>query len=250
MDDIRFGAAIRAARIRRGWRQTDLAKAAAVSGATVSRLERGHIADCPMRTIRAIAASLEIGVEVRPRSRGADLDRLVNARHAALSDAVVAWLGRYAGWEVRPEVSYSWYGERGVVDLVAWHVERSALLEIELKTAVVDVGELLGTLDRRRRLGRQIAESLGWEPASVSTLLVVAESGPNRRRIRDLHSTFDAALPEQIVDVRRYLRCPDHPLRGLIFFANHHQGQGIHGFATPMRVRTHRTRRCVSSRTT
>ena len=90
MDDLRFGAVIRAARIRRGWRQCDLAAAAGVSDATVSRLERGHFDGVQIRTIRAIARALDVRVELLPRSRGGDLDRLVNAKHAALSEAVVA----------------------------------------------------------------------------------------------------------------------------------------------------------------
>jgi ribosome-binding protein aMBF1 (putative translation factor) len=42
MDDQRFGSAVRAVRQRRGWRQADLAEAARVSMATISRVERGH----------------------------------------------------------------------------------------------------------------------------------------------------------------------------------------------------------------
>jgi hypothetical protein len=190
-----------------------------------------------MHTIRAIAGALDIRVEMLPRSRGGDLDRLVNARHAALAEAVVAWLAEIPGWTVRPEVSYSWFGERGVVDIVAWHADTATLLEVELKTLIVDSGELLGTLDRRRRLGRQIAQSLDWEPASVSSLLVIAESAANRRRVRDLGSTFEAALPDRIVAIRRYLRRPDRPIRGLMFFANRHPGQAINQFATASRVR-------------
>jgi len=237
MDDARFGAALRAVRIRRGWRQSDLARAAGVSEATVSRVERGHLAETPLSRVRAIAAPLEIRVELLPRSRGGDVDRVVNARHAALSEAVIAWLGRFPGWVVRPEVSYSWFGERGVVDVIAWHAERTAMLEIELKTTIVDSGELLATMDRRRRLGDKIAAPIGWEPSSVSTLLIVAESTQNRRRVAALRSTLDAALPDRVAEVRRFLRDPDSALRGLVFFANRRPGQAIHAFATQHRVR-------------
>ena len=43
-----------------------------------------------------------------------------------------------------PEVSFSIYGERGVIDILAWHPGRRALLIIELKTDIVDVNELVG----------------------------------------------------------------------------------------------------------
>jgi transcriptional regulator with XRE-family HTH domain len=237
MDDIRFGAAVRAARVRRGWRQVDLAARAGVSDSVVSRIERGHLDGIQLSTLRAVAAVLEIRVELLPRSRAADLDRLINARHAALTEAMTAWLSTFPGWELRPEYSFSVYGERGVIDLVGWHPDQRALLECEHKSDIVDSGELFGTVDRRRRLGPTIVEFLGWKPATVSTLLVIGESDTNRRRVGELAATFDAALPDRIPAVRRYLRNPDHAIRGLMFLADRRPGQLINGFATVRRVR-------------
>ena len=237
MDDLRLGAALRAARIRRGWRQEDLAARAGASASVVSRIERGHLESIPLRTLRGVCKVLEVRLELLPRSRGADLDRTVNGRHAALTEAVVGWLGSLSGWEVRPEHSFSRYGERGVIDAVAWHAARRALLECELKTDVIDSGEILATLDQRRRLGRDIVTELGWEPATVSSLLIVGESDANRRRLAALASTFDAALPDRLIAIRTYLRNPDHAIRGLMFFANRHPGQATDSFATARRVR-------------
>jgi transcriptional regulator with XRE-family HTH domain len=237
MDDLRFGAAIRAARVRRGWRQVDLAVRAGISDSLVSRIERGHLDEIPLNTLRAVAAVLEIRVELLPRSRAADLDRPINAKHAALTEAMVGWLRTFPGWEIRPEYSFSIYGERGVIDLIGWHAEQRALLQSEHKTDIVDPGELFGTLDRRRRLGPAIVESLGWTPATVSTLLVIGESDTNRRRVSGLGATFAAALPDRIPAVRSYLRSPDHAIRGLMFFADRRPGQLINGFATVRRVR-------------
>ena len=58
-------------------------------------------------------------------------------------------------WMLAPEVSFSVYGERGVIDILAWHPGRRALLVIELKTDLVDMNELLGTFDRKRAPGRR-----------------------------------------------------------------------------------------------
>ena len=236
LDDLRLGSALRAARIRRGWRQDDLAARAGISASVVSRIERGHLESVPLRTLRGVCKVLEIRLELLPRSRGADLDRIVNGRHAALTEAVVGWLGSLSGWEVRPEHSFSRYGERGVIDVVAWHATRRALLECELKTDVIDSGEILATLDRRRRLGRDIVVELDWEPATVSSLLIVGDSDANRRRIAGLASTFEAALPDRVIAIRAYLRDPDHPIRGLMYFANRRPGQATNSFATARRV--------------
>ena len=150
---------------------------------------------------------------------------------------MAGWLRTFPGWEFRPEYSFSVYGERGVIDLIGWHADGRALLECEHKTDIVDSGELFGTIDRRRRLGATIVESLGWKPATVSTLLVIGEGDTNRRRVGDLAATFDAALPDRILTVRRYLHNPDHAIRGLMFFADRRPGQVINGFATVRRVR-------------
>ena len=64
---------------------------------------------------------------------------------------------------VAPEgAPFSVYGERGVIDMLIWHPARRALLVVELKTEIVDVNELLGTLDRKRRLAKRIARERGW----------------------------------------------------------------------------------------
>ena len=65
-----------------------------------------------------IAGALEIRVELLPQARAADLDRIVNARHAALAEASFAGFGRSAVGSCRPEVSFSEFGERGVVDVL------------------------------------------------------------------------------------------------------------------------------------
>jgi Holliday junction resolvase-like predicted endonuclease len=79
-------------------------------------------------------------VDVTPRWRGGELDRLLNARHAQLSGNVLRWLER-SGWQVAPEVSFSIYGERGFIDLFAWHAPTRTLLVIEIKTEIVEIHE-------------------------------------------------------------------------------------------------------------
>ena len=237
MDDVRFGAGIRATRLRRRWRQRDVAIAAGVSDSTVSRIERGRIESLQLRAIRAVAAVLEVRVELLPRSRGADLDRLINASHTALAEQVIAWIGTLAAWVVRPEVSFSRYGERGVIDLLAWHAASRSLLVIELKTAIVDVGELLATFDRKLRNAWEVARAMGWELAAVAGLLIISESDANRRRIASHRATFGAAFPGRVVSVRRWLRTPTGDIRGMIFFANRHPRQGNVRLTATRRVR-------------
>jgi transcriptional regulator with XRE-family HTH domain len=81
MEDIRVGAAVRAVRKRRGWRQQDVATRAGVSRSFISLVEHGHLDRVPLRTIRRIAAVLDIRIDIVARWRGGELTGL--ARHSA-----------------------------------------------------------------------------------------------------------------------------------------------------------------------
>jgi transcriptional regulator with XRE-family HTH domain len=208
MDDIRVGAAVRAVRVRKRWRQEDIAARAGVSRAFVSLVERGHLDRVSLATTRRIAACLDIRLDVVARWRGGELDRLLNARHSALHEAVAAHISGLAGWRLAPEVSFSIYGERGVIDILAFHEPTRSLLVVELKTAIIDVNELVGNMDRKRRLATRIAADRGWHALSVSCWVIVAAGRTNRRRIDAHRTVLRAAFPESGRTMRRWLRAP------------------------------------------
>jgi transcriptional regulator with XRE-family HTH domain len=211
MDDLRLGLALKAARVKRRMRQRDVARQAGVSDSLVSRMEHGDLDRLSLRAMRAVAAKLGVSLQIVPRSAGGTLDRVANARHAALGECVAAWIGDQPGWIVLAEVSFSIYGECGIVDLLAWHeASRSAVL-IELKTAIVDVNELMGTLDRKRRLGPQIAADHGFRARTVCAWLVVDDSSTNRRRVADHRVLLTSTFPR---DGRSFAPLFSHPERG------------------------------------
>ena len=99
------------------------------------------------------------------------------------------WTG--GGWETRPEVSYSRYGERGRIDLVGWHPAAGALLIIECKTVLGDAQATLGTLDAKARLARFVARQLDLpNPSAVVPVLIFRESMTNRRHLATLQPLF------------------------------------------------------------
>jgi transcriptional regulator with XRE-family HTH domain len=220
MEDLRFGAVVRAARMTRRWRQRDVAARAGVSQATVWRVERGRIDEMTVSTVRRVCKALEIRIELQPRGRGADLDLMVNARHSALHESVARALARaFPRWEMAHEVSFSIWGERGVIDLLLWHPGRRALLIIEFKTELVDTGELLGTMDRRRRLAPEIVAERGWEPLTVSTWVIVARSRTNERRLSSFRTVLRSAFPLEGRRMLRWLREPAGVVAGLSLWA-------------------------------
>lgn len=226
VDDIRLGAAIRAVRVRRNLRQCDLARAAGVSDSTISLVELGHGRKLSLDTIRRIGAAIDVRIEVTAWWRGGDLDRLLNRRHSLLEESVASFIAEHPGWSVEPEVSFSIFGERGVVDLLAWHAATGQLLVIEIKTQLVDINELLGTLDRKRRLAREIVASRGWKPQSVSAWLVVADTCTNRRHSREHAMLIRSRFPLDGRQLRKILRQPAAAGSGIAFWADSNRSGG------------------------
>jgi len=225
MDDIRVGAALRAIRIRRRLRQADVAALAGVSPSTVSRVERGHFGSVSLDALRAVAKVLDVRIDMVARWRGGDLDRLLNARHSNLHELVARMFTGLPDWVTRPEVSFAIYGERGVIDIFAWHPRRRMLIVIELKTDIVDVNDLVGSVDRKRRHAVEVAMDLGWiqkgdPPPGVSTWIIVSDSSTNRRRVGAHQSMLRAAFPSDGRSIHGWLSRPIEPIRALSFWAD------------------------------
>jgi transcriptional regulator with XRE-family HTH domain len=209
---MRLASTVRTVRIRKRLTQDHVARLADVPRTSISRLEHGSLDGLSIRAVRRICTALEIRLDLVPRWRGGDLDRLLNARHSALAEAMAMSFGHRSDWVLRPEVSFSIYGERGVIDFVAWHPVRRALLLIELKTELVDIGDLMATTDRRRRLAPQIAQSLGWAPVAIGTWVALTNTSMNSRRIRAHSTVLRAAFPDRGRSINRWLRDPQGPM--------------------------------------
>ena len=241
MDDQRFGTAVRTVRQRRGWRQKDLAAKAGVSQATISRIERGHPGSLSFDTIRRVAAALDIRVDLVARWRAGDLDRLVNARHSRLHEVVASgFTRRFPGWSLVPEVSFSIFGERGVIDVMGWNAAHQSLLVIELKTDIADVNELIGTFDRKVRLAWRIAEERGWDPVTVSGWVIVAPGRTNRERIAAHGAMLRAAFPTDGRGIGAWLRRPVGKVSALSLWRNMPVGTSKADLTPIRRVRPRR----------
>ena len=207
MDSVRIGRVVRALRIRRGWRQVDLAVRGGVSQSLVARVERGGADRLTGATLERVAAALGARLVVRIDWNGEAADRLLDADHAALVELVVQVLRRH-GWEAVPEVSFAIGTERGSIDILAWHAPAATLLVVEVKSVVPDVQATLHVFDRKLRLADRIARERGWRSSRVASLLVMGESSTARRRVAAHASTFDARFPDRAVTVRRFIADP------------------------------------------
>jgi transcriptional regulator with XRE-family HTH domain len=242
VDHGRAGATFRAIRIKKHWRQQDVATRAGVPRAAVSYLERGRLASLTLDQIERIADALDVRLDLVIRWHGGDLDRLLNARHSALHESVARSFERLPGWVLAPEVSFSIYGERGVIDILAWHAATRTLLVIELKTEIVDVNELLGSVDRKKRLALKVARDRGWDPMSVSAWLIVAESSSNRRRVAHHATVMRAAFPLDGRSIYAWLRGPAGSVAALSFWSYARDTSARRSLATVKRVRRSRAK--------
>ena len=213
-----MGSAFRAVRIHSGRTQGDVAAAAMVPQSTVSRLERGLIEGISVGAIRSVATTLGMWVDITPRWRGSDLDRMLNGAHSVLQGSVLRLFERAPGWTAIPEATYSIYGERGAIDILAWHAATRSLLIVELKTLLVDPAELVRKMDERRRLARRVGRERGWQPAAVSTWVLLTDTRTNRRHVTG-HARVLAPLAA--VDgrsMRAWLRAPAAAVSALSFW--------------------------------
>lgn len=171
-------------------RQVDVGASASVSRSVVSLLERGQAARLAAGTIEAVVAAVGARLEGRLAWNGPELDRLLDAGHAALSAAVKRRLERW-GWAVRVEVSFNRFGERGRIDLLAWHPRTTTLLVIEVKSDLVDVQALLGAMDIKTRLAPHVAAQFGWQVGRVVPGIAFLEDRTTRRRLDAMIGLFD-----------------------------------------------------------
>lgn len=236
VNDAQIGSVYRAVRIRRRRTQTQVAEEAGVSRSVVSLIECGHIEHASLDSIRRVSAALGISMRLEPHWRGADLARLLDERHAAVVQAVSARLAGL-GWQIRPEHTFSVWGERGSIDVFAFHPDRRALLCIEVKAAIADMQDLLSTMDRKRRLAPGLARDLGWESFIVGSVLAIPDETWARNAVAQHGAVFGAALPMRTVDVKRWLKQPEGEMRGIWFLLNAKVGSAMRISRRTARVR-------------
>jgi transcriptional regulator with XRE-family HTH domain len=236
MDLIRIGRAHRAIRIHLGRRQADVAASAGVSQQLVSDFECGRGGKMTLEGVDRLFRALGARAVVSVAWQGGDLDRLLDEGHAAIEGFLSGRL-RADGWEVLAEVTFSVYGERGSIDLLAWHPATRTLLVVEVKTEITSAEEMLRRHDAKVRLAAGICrERFGVAPAAVARLLALADTSRNRRHIARLASLLDGAYPTRGAALREWLARPSGAIGGLLFADTAGAGVG-RGAVRPRRVR-------------
>jgi transcriptional regulator with XRE-family HTH domain len=202
-----------------GFARVDVADASGIGQSTVSLIERGHLDTLSLRTVRRAYAVVDARFDALITWRGGAIDRLLDERHALLVGRVAAFL-RAAGWLVELEVSFAVYGDRGSIDLLAFHAPSGTLLVVEVKSELTSIEETIRRQDVKVRHAAPLAAArFGWDGRRVARLLVVLDGSTSRRRVERHEGALAVAYPDRATAVRQWIRRPSGSLRGLLFMS-------------------------------
>ena len=211
---VRLEMTLKALRRAKGFSQAQLGAKIGISQQQMSRLE----ADVRRASLGALerwseALGAYLAVEVRVSGGRA----LRDAKHAAIQNSLARKL-RLDGWIVETEVSFNHYGDRGRIDVLAFHPSMRIVLVVEVKTRITDVQDVLGKLDVKKRIAPMLARDRGWSVAAIVPALVISEDRTSRRRVAD-HSALFAPFRLRARAARAWLRHPSMPApSGILMF--------------------------------
>lgn len=94
---------------------------------------------------------------------------------------------------------------------------------IELKAELVDINELMGSIDRKGRLAAAIARQRSWARTAIATWVVIADGRTNRRALAAHETVLRAKFPLDGRTVHAWLRRPSGPMAALSFLPAVHQ---------------------------
>jgi transcriptional regulator with XRE-family HTH domain len=202
---LAFGIQVRDVRLKRGWSVAELASRAGISPDMVYRVETGVPASAQTAARLAVALDRRLGIDLADRRRGASSNLSADIVHSAMGELEAAHLRRM-GFRVGIDEPYQHFQFAGRADLVAWDVERRALLHLENRTRFPDFQEMAGAFNAKRAyLGAAIAARAGvgrW--ASESHVIVALWTAEVLHALRLRTASFVAICPDGMDPVARW----------------------------------------------
>ncbi|MEO8626112.1 MAG: hypothetical protein ABI452_05370 [Candidatus Limnocylindrales bacterium] len=216
-DDARFGRLVRLIRLQSGMTQLRLSEASKVPLRDVKLVESGRAADVKLGRLRALFECMDGRARLLPWWKGAAADRLLDERHASMTERCVGYFPRPA-WEPHVEVSFAEYGERGSIDILGANATACAVAVCEVKSVVGSLEETNRILDMKERLAPTITfKRLGWRPKVVARILILPRDATVMRIVSAHSQTMRSLYPARGREIRAWLRNPAQPIRGIWF---------------------------------
>lgn len=214
--------------------QEELAARSGVRRWKIVKLEADELENLRFGDVDRCVNVLDGRLYVAASYHGAAADRLLDELHAQVVAACIKLLAAL-GWQTRVEVSFNDFGDRGSIDVLAWHAPTRTLLVIEVKSELGSVEGTLRPLDVKVRVAPKLAGSrFGWHPAHVARLLVFPRDRTVARQIERHRDVVRSALPAESRQVLRWLRDPTGSCAGIVFVTI---VQPVNGKRNPSAVR-------------
>jgi transcriptional regulator with XRE-family HTH domain len=206
-----IGDIVREARLECGWSQREMARRLVVPQSAIARLESGRREHLDVSLASTALELLGVRLSFDSRTLGLAGRREQRDRvHAACASSTQRRLGVF-GWDSGVEVEVGDGRGRGWIDLLAYRPADRALLLVEVRTELIDVGGILRTVDWYQRAAWAAARQRGWRPRQQSTLLVVLDTVENDARIRANAALLGNAFPDRGAAAMTLVRAPFAP---------------------------------------
>ncbi len=190
-----LGELVRDTRRTIGWSQDELADRALTSQSKIHRMETDKRGGLDLETLDRVL--MELGLRVTLEIDGihvAERREQRDAVHAAIVSVLARRLTR-AGWKVAMEVPTGAGQPTGWIDMVAFRAADGALLVIEVKTAIPDVGGLQRQVGFYEREAPWAARRQGWLPERIAVAVVCLDSAQVRETLERNRDQLAAAFP-------------------------------------------------------
>ncbi len=184
---------LRAARVERGLSQSDIARAAHVSGSLVSRIEHGEVPGVPAPTLARLLAAVGLELAVRVYPAG---EPIRDRAHLALLGRFRAAIG--SRWRWRVEVPVAPHLDRSAWDAVM--ASNGVQVGVEAETRLRDVQAVQRRVSLKQR-----------DSAFECAVLVLADTRNNRGVVREYADILAAAFPTATAAALADLRAGNAP---------------------------------------
>jgi transcriptional regulator with XRE-family HTH domain len=198
--------------------QRQVATAVGVSRGYIANIEGGR-ANPTLAIVDRLSRVLELDAELvlrRPAISPTDGLRgptgqrdLVHARCSGYAERRLT----AAGWQVAREAEVVQGRAHGWIDLLALHPRTEALLVIEIKTRLDDLGLVERQVGWYGRSAADVARRLGWRPRRVVSWLLLLASDEVEWSIRNNREALGTSFPMRAREMLAWLQ-GDHPVAG------------------------------------